>query len=186
MEPIVCKTRAEFHLWLEKNAATSEGVYLLFSKTKDIQTLSANEALEEALCFGWIDGVIKKIDQNSYMKYFSQRRKNSKWSLRNKKIVEDLLARNLVTELGLAKIEEAKQNGMWEAAKKPSDVDDNTIYEVQNLLQTNELAYTNFMNMSPSVKKTYTRAYLAAKTDDGKRKRLQWMIERLEKNLKPM
>lgn len=185
-EPLLFKTRTDFRNWLTDNCLTSDGVWLLFGKTKEPATLKAGEALEEALCFGWIDGVMKKIDDSAYMKYFSQRRKGSKWSAKNKALTDALEKNGLMTDHGRVKIEEAKQNGQWDAAGKPSAVTEEQIEMVGNLLQVNTLAHTNFQNMSPSVKKTYTRAYLDAKTDAGREKRLAWMTERLEKNLKPM
>ncbi|WP_041139148.1 YdeI/OmpD-associated family protein [Beduini massiliensis] len=185
-KPLYFKTQDEFREWLTEHCLTSEGVWLLFEKGKNTQTLKASEALEEALCFGWIDGVMKRIDDASYMKYFALRRKGSKWSQKNKALAEKLEASGRMTDLGKAKMEEAKKNGQWEKASKPSAITEEQIAIVADLLKENEQAYTNFRAMSPSVQKTYTRAYLDAKTEDGKRKRKAWMIERLEKNLKPM
>lgn len=184
--PLYFKTRDEFRIWLSQNSRSSEGVWLLFGKTKEIKTLKAQEALEEALCYGWIDGVMKRVDDKSYVKYFSLRRKNSKWSEKNKALVNSLEERGLMTEFGREKIEEAMKNGQWDNAGKPSAITEEQIEMVGELLKQNEAAYANFQAMSPSVKKTYTRAYLDAKTEDGKLKRLAWMTARLEKNLKPM
>ncbi|WP_028043540.1 YdeI/OmpD-associated family protein [Candidatus Stoquefichus massiliensis] len=187
MDELLCfQTRADFRDWLSENCQSHEGVWLLFSKTKELPTLKANEALEEALCYGWIDGLMKKIDDTSYKKYFVARKPNSKWSIKNKELVERLESCGLMTEFGRIKIEEAKKNGQWDLATKPSGITDEQIDIVSELLKANELAYTHFLNMSPSVKKTYTRAYFDAKTEVGRFKRLTWMIERLEKNLKPM
>lgn len=180
------KTRDEFRNWLSENCQSDDGVWLLFGKTKELVTVKAGEALEEALCFGWIDGLMKRVDDKSYVKYFSKRRKDSKWSDKNKKIVKSLEERGLMTDFGRAKIEEAKKNGQWDKAGKPSAVSEEDMEMVSGLLKQNEEAYVNFQNMSPSVKKTYTRAYFDAKTDTGRAKRLAWMMERLEKNLKPM
>lgn len=185
-EPLYFKNRQQFRDWLLDNCLSSEGVWVLFGKTKALETLKASEALEEALCFGWIDGVMKRIDDTSYMKYFSMRRKNSKWSDKNKKLVEELEKQGLMTTYGRKKIEEAKKNGMWQQGGKLTTITDWQIEEIGQLLKDNDLAYTNFQGMSPSIKKTYTRAYLDAKTEVGRTKRLAWMIERLEKNLKPM
>lgn len=185
-EPLHFQTREEFRNWLSNNNQNSEGVWLLFGKSNNIITLKASEALEEALCFGWIDGVMKRIDDQSYMKYFALRRKDSKWSMKNKSLVEDLEKRGIMTDFGRAKIDEARKNGQWDAATKPSAITDDQIEMISVLLQDHELAYANFLNMSPSVQKTYTRAYLDAKTDAGRLKRLEWMTERLEANLKPM
>lgn len=179
-------TRKEFREWLLSNCLSGEGVWLQFGKTDKVKTLKASEALEEALCFGWIDGVMKKIDDNSYLKYFSMRRKSSKWSVKNKALVGELERKGLMTDYGRKKIEEAKRNGQWDNATKPSDISEEQIKMVTILLKENEPACINFQNMSLSVQKTYTRAYFDAKTDDGRMKRLEWMMERLEKNLKPM
>ena len=91
-----------------------------------------------------------------------------------------------MTDLGREKIEEAKKNGQWDSSGGKTVVTEEQIEYVADLLKDNELAYANFLKMSPSVKRTYTRAYLDAKTDAGRTKRLAWMTERLEKNLKPM
>ena len=129
---------------------------------------------------------MKKIDDDSYKKYFAVRQPRSKWSLKNKELVESLERKGIMTDFGRIKIEEAKKNGQWDLATRPSAVTEKQINEVVELLKKSQLGYTNFLNMSLSVQKTYTRAYFDAKTDAGRAKRLTWMIERLEKNLKPM
>ena len=91
-----------------------------------------------------------------------------------------------MTDIGREKIEAAKKNGQWDSAAGPSAVTEEQIEAVAQLLRENEQAHKNFLNMPPSVKKTYTRAYLDAKTEAGQAKRLAWMTGRLEKNLKPM
>lgn len=177
--------REEFRTWLCVNCLSSNGVWLLFGKNGDLKTVKAEEALEEALCFGWIDGQMQSIDEQKYKKYFSPRRKNSKWSEKNKALVKELEARGLMTDFGRAKIEEAKQNGNWDAPK-PAAVTDEQIESLSEVLKEYEPAYTNFLAMSLSVKKTYVKAYLDAKTDSGREKRIAWMVNRLNQNLKPM
>ena len=86
------ETREAFREWLSENCRRREGVWLEFGKTKEVETLSANDALLEALCFGWIDGVMKKMDDTSYKKYFAPRRAGSKWSQKNKALVQELEA----------------------------------------------------------------------------------------------
>lgn len=178
-------SRDEFRKWLESNCMSSNGVWLLFGKSGGPDTVKAAEALEEALCFGWIDGQMKSIDDKSYIKYFSMRRENSKWSEKNKKLVETLEKKGIMTDYGRVKIEDARKNGQWNAIKPP-EMTDEQITILKNLLEKHEPAYTNFLAMPPSVKKTYTRAYFDAKTDAGREKRLLWMVDRLNKNLKPM
>lgn len=177
--------RTAFRTWLEKNGTSSNGVWLRFGKRDGPVTLKAGEALEEALCFGWIDGKMQSIDDKTYKKYFSIRRANSKWSEKNKELVKQLEQQGRMTAYGMRKIEEAKKNGQWDAQKSPAITEEQIAF-LSTLLKGHEPAYTNFEVMSLSVKKTYTRAYLDAKTDVGREKRLTWMIERLNKNLKPM
>ena len=177
--------REEFRAWLSQNCLTSDGIWLLFGKAGGPKTIKAGEALEEALCFGWIDGQMQRIDDKSYKKYFSMRRENSKWSEKNKALVKTLEERGVMTDFGRKKIEEAKENGQWNAPK-PAAVTDEQILQLSALLEGYEPAFTNFQAMSLSVKKTYTRAYLDAKTDAGREKRIAWMVDRLDRNLKPM
>lgn len=185
MEQILFETRLDFRNWLNANCTTSGGIWLVFSKNARIKTLKASEALEEALCFGWIDGQMQSIDETKYLKYFSLRRKGSKWSEKNKNLVKELEAQGLMTNFGQDKIEEAKKNGMWDAPK-PEPITDNQVQMLVELLNGIEPAYTNFNSMSPSVRRNYTGLYFDAKSDDAKRRRLEKIIDRLNSNLKPM
>jgi len=148
-------------------------------------TLKADEALEEALCFGWIDGQIQRMDDLKYRKYFSRRAPNSKWSDKNKSLADKLEKQGRMSDSGRTRIEEARKDGRWNAPQSPAVTDEHIIL-LSGLLKRHEPAHTNFLAMSPSVKKTYARAYFDAKTDAGRDRRLSWMIERLNKNLKPM
>ena len=177
--------REEFRKWLSEHCLTHDGVWLLFGKAGGPKTVKAGEALEEALCFGWIDGQMKSIDDKTYKKYFSMRREKSKWSEKNKKLVRNLEEKGLMTDFGRRKIEEAKKNGQW-YAQHAVEITEKQIAELSVLLEGYEPARTNFEAMSLSVKKTYTRAYFDAKTDAGREKRIAWMVDRLNKNLKPM
>ena len=110
----------------------------------------------------------------------------SKWSEKNKTLAEGLEKRRLMTDFGREKIREARQNGQWDKLSGPPAVTAEQIQAVAGLLKEHEQAYLNFQGMSPSVQKTYTRAYYDARTDAGRARRFAWMVERLEKNLKPM
>lgn len=113
------------------------------------------------------------------------RRDKSKWSEKNKALVKSLEERGLMTDFGRKKIEEAKQNGQWDA-QDPMTFTEEQIAQLSKVLKEYEPAFTNFQAMSLSVKKTYTRAYFDAKTDAGREKRIAWIVDRLNKNLKPM
>ena len=185
MEYLHFPSRDEFRNWLENNGTSNGGVWLLFGKPGGPKSVTAADALEEALCYGWIDGQMKSIDGKSYIKYFSPRRQNSNWSDKNKALAEQLESKGLMTALGRSQMEAAKKNGQWDKPKPPP-VTAEKIADLSDLLKSHEPAHTNFAAMPPSVQKTYTRAYFDAKTDAGRANRLLWMIERLNKNLKPM
>lgn len=177
--------REAFRKWLSDHCLSEVGVWLLFGKSGGPKTIKAGEALEEALCFGWIDGQMQSIDDKTYQKYFSMRREKSKWSEKNKALAQSLEERGLMTEFGRKKIEEARINGQWDAPKSAA-ITEEQIAQVTSLLEGYEPACTNFKAMSLSVQKTYTRAYFDAKTEAGREKRMKWMVDRLHKNLKPM
>lgn len=177
--------REEFRKWLNEHCLSDAGIWLLFGKAGGPKTIKAGEALEEALCFGWIDGQMQRIDDKTYKKYFSMRREKSKWSEKNKALTQKLEEQGLMTDFGRKKIEEAKKNGQWYAPKS-TEITEENIALLSALLEAYEPAFTNFQAMSLSVKKTYARAYFDAKTDAGREKRIAWMVDRLHKNLKPM
>ena len=178
-------SREEFRRWLTEHCLSEAGVWLLFGKAGGPKTVKAGEALEEALCFGWIDGQMQSIDEKSYKKYFAPRREKSKWSAKNKALVQSLEERGLMTDFGRRKVEEARKNGQWDAPD-PMAVTEEQIAQVSVLLEGREPAWTNFQAMPLSVTKTYTRAWFDAKTDAGRERRLAWMVDRLNKNLRPM
>lgn len=184
-ENLQFSTRGEFRCWLEANCMCGNGVWLIFGKPGGPKTLKASEALEEALCFGWIDGQMKSLDDKTYKKYFSERRPESNWSEKNKALVKDLETSGIMTDYGRQKINQAMENGQWNKPKAPP-IEEEQIIFLTDVLKDYEPAYTNFKAMSPSVRKTYTRAYYDAKTDAGRISRLSWIVERLNNNLKPM
>ncbi len=99
-EQLVFKNRNAFRIWLLKNHSRREGLWLVFGKNNAIETLTPEEALEEALCFGWIDGLVKRVDETQYVKFFSPRRAKSNWSEKNKKTAERLIRRGRMTSSG--------------------------------------------------------------------------------------
>ena len=184
-ELMVFSDRQMFRDWLEENGETAEGMWLLFGKKGGPVTVSAAEALEEALCFGWIDGVMEKIDETSYKKYFARRISKSIWSEKNKGLTKKLIEQGLMTDRGQAAIDRARQNGMWDASPRLV-IGAEQIEEFKNLVRPYELAYTNLSAMSPSVQKSYTGFYFDAKSEKTRENRLQKIIDRLNQNLKPM
>ncbi len=177
--------RQAFREWLGKYGTESQGIWLRFGKKGQLVTLSAAEALEEALCYGWIDGQIQSLDDDTYKKYFAPRLPKSKWSVKNIALAQMLMEKGLMTARGLEAIERARKNGLWDDAKRIV-IDDEQIQRFKEIIQPYVLAYNNFENMSHSVQRTYTGFYLDAKSDNTRQTRLQKIIDRLNKNLKPM
>lgn len=182
---LLFSTRDDFRAWLKDNSQTSEGIWLIFGKTKAVVTLSANDALEEALCFGWIDGQMQSIDKTKYMKYFVKRRAKSVWSAKNKKIVELLRAKGIMTESGETAVEFAKHNGTWDAPKGNPTTDEQIEVFAEKLVGISP-AYENFNNMSLSVRRTYTGRYLSFKSEEARQRDFIKIVDRLNNNKKPM
>lgn len=178
-------TRADFRAWLAENAQTSGGVWLVFSKTKTLMSLTANDALEEALCFGWIDGQMQSVDSTRYLKYFARRQPKSVWSEKNKQLVEVLRKSGSMTELGEEAVAIAKQNGMWDAPKAVP-VTQEQIAAFEAKLAGFSPACENFQAMPQSVRRVYTMRYLSFKTEEARQRDFTRIIERLNQNLKPM
>jgi uncharacterized protein YdeI (YjbR/CyaY-like superfamily) len=177
--------RQAFRDWFGKYGTESDGVWLLFDKSRKPVTLSAGEALEEALCHGWIDGQMQSLDEHTYKKYFARRLPKSKWSAKNKELAQTLTEKGLMTRQGLEAIERAKENGAWDQAERGL-IDDEQIAMFKAVIQPYEAAYTNLLAMSHSLQRTYTGFYLDAKSDKTRQARLEKIIDRLNRNLKPM
>lgn len=185
-DPLLFETRAAFRSWLQEHCLSNQGVWLLFGKPGGPATLKANDALEEALCFGWIDGQMKRVDELSYIKYFKQRNIKSKWSEKNKKLVEKLEANGQMTNFGQAKITTARENGCWNMPKAEG-LTPEQLQDFVKLITPYDEAYKNYGNMTPSVQRTYAKSYyFGAKTEEGKKSNLKRIIQRLTLNLNPM
>src|SRR4026207_1999344 len=124
------KSRAEWRKWLEKNHMRTEGIWLVsHKKATGKPRFDFTEAVEEALCFGWIDSKGNKLDEERSMVWFTPRKKGTGWSKINKDRVEQLINAGLMSAAGLAKVEAAKQDGSWnaldavEALEIPSDLE---------------------------------------------------------------
>ena len=173
--------RNDFRAWLSENAEKREGVWLAFGKTKAVATLTANEALEEALCFGWIDGQMQSVDNTKYLKYFAPRRLKSVWSDKNKKTVEVLREKGLMTPPGEKAVEIAKKNGSWDAAV----ISDGQRKAFEDKLTEDPSAYEKYMSVSPSIRLAHLRFYLSVKSDELKERNLKQIIENLRNDWKP-
>lgn len=143
-------------------------------------SIQYSEAVKEALCFGWIDSKVKSLDDSRYKQIFTPRRGKSVWSKLNKQYVEELVAQGLMTEMGLSKIEAAKQDGSWialdaiEALIIPPDL--------KQALETNSAAQQNFEAFSNSSKKTILSWIESAKRPETRSKRIEQTITSATQN----
>ncbi len=107
-------SRAAWRTWLEDNHERASRVWLvLFKKASGKATIGYDDAVEEGLCFGWVDSLVRRLDDESYMQLFTPRKAKSPWAASNKERVERLLAAGLMAPAGLRTIEAAKRNGTW-------------------------------------------------------------------------
>lgn len=170
--------------WLSVHYNDPEGIWIRFDKWKQTSTLTPKEAVDVALCFGWIDGQLKSEGEQYYIKYFTTRRQQSIWSTVNKRNVERLIREGKMMQPGFDQIKAAQEDGRWEKADQPPIDYDLALFK--SLIQPYAQAYTHFMTMSPSIQKIYAISYFALKKEESRIKRLAIIIDRLNQNLKPM
>ena len=175
--------RTEFRNWLKKNVETSKGIRIRFIKDKSKSSITPDEALNEALCFGWIDGQMKSEGDSSYLKYFAPRTKNSKWSEKNKKTAEKLKKEKLMTKYGEREIKKAIENGQWHKKVNKPDFE-KLISDFREIIKEDSTLAENYENKSMSVKKQFAGFYFDAKTDETRRKRLDKIITAIRENSK--
>jgi uncharacterized protein YdeI (YjbR/CyaY-like superfamily) len=180
------QSRQQFRLWLTEHSQDRNGIWIIFRKDKLSDTLRSNEALEEALCFGWIDGQIKPIDDVKYKKYFAPRGEKSTWSEKNKKLAEVLIKAGLFTENGLAAIERSKTNGLWDKEKKKIDLESIKEVLLERLKEDSVIAYERYKSSSESKQRQMALFYNDAKSEEVRKKRENKIMEALVGNKKGM
>lgn len=175
--------RTAWRQWLMDNHAKSPGVWLVFfKKDSGKSSVGYDEAVEEALCFGWIDSLPNKIDEYSYKQLFSPRKPKSNWSKLNKERVEKLIAAGLMQAAGLEKIELAKQNGTWDAL---NDVEQLLVpADMQQALDANPIAQENWEKFSRSVRRSILEWILNAKREETRAKRIEETVRLAAQNIK--
>jgi uncharacterized protein YdeI (YjbR/CyaY-like superfamily) len=174
------KTSAEWREWLRKNYDRSAGVWLVFHKKESgLPSIDYEDAVNEALSFGWIDSIIKNIDEHQYARKFTPRKDNSKWSASNKVRIEKLINSGQMTEIGLAKIEAAKKNGQWENTYQPRPQIEMPS-EFEDALGKNKQAKEFYDQLKPTFQKQFNLWIITAKRPETKDKRIKESIELLE------
>ena len=172
------ENRDQYRKWLEKHHGTVKlGTWLFVYKKKyKDQGLALNEAVEEALCFGWIDGKLKSLDEKRYMLRFSPRTANSIWAISNIQRVEKLIDEGKMTEAGYQKIAEAKETGEWDAAIRREQVE-KVPKELEIELRKTKGAVSAYRSLPNSRKKQYIYWLQTAKRENTKQRRIQKIVE---------
>ena len=179
------KTSGEFRKWLEKNHVKQTELWLLFYKVNtNKKCVRYAEAVEEALCFGWIDGIVKRIDDEKHAQRYTPRKPRSIWSNLNKERAKRMIEQGKMTDAGLIKIKEAKKSGWWKRAYS-FEVENIMSPEMKEVLMSDEQAWNNFQKFGKSYKNTYIFYVNYAKREETKKKRMQMVLERAKKNIPP-
>ena len=179
------KNREEFRKWLEKNHAKQTELWLLFYKVHtNKKSVRYAEAVEEALCFGWIDGIVKRIDDERHAQRYTPRKPRSYWSNVNKERAKRMIEQGKMTDAGLVKIKEAKKSGWWKRAYS-FEVENIMSPEMKTVLMSDKEAWNNFQNFGKSYQNTYIFYVNYAKREETKKKRMQIVLERAKKNIPP-
>ncbi len=177
------KTRKDWRRWLEKNHQAEKSVWLIiYHKKSNTKSVNYDEAVEEALCYGWIDSKPNKRDQESYYLYMSQRKPKSNWSQANRERVDRMLENGLMTPAGQAMIDLAKKTGTWDALL---DVHNIVLpKDLEKLFAKNKNALKNFQAFPPSVKRGILEWILNAKRSETRQLRIKQTVELASKNIR--
>lgn len=184
LKTFYAKDREAWRRWLQRNHVKCSGIWLIYYKKASGKTrLEYSDAVEEALCFGWIDSTSRPIDDERYMQRFTPRKPKSGWSALNKRRVEKMIGQNLMTQAGLEKIEEAKKDGSWEhldhieALRLPEDF--------EKALSRNKKAKVNFENFPQFTKKQFLYRINSAKRPQTRKERIRLLVKMAALNKKP-
>ena len=182
------KTRSQWRKWLEKNHATLPGAWLIYYKKETgKRKFSIADAVEEALCFGWIDSLSRKLDNERTMLKFTPRKPKSVWSKLNKQRVEKLIEQKLMTDAGMKKVDEAKKNGSWNILNSSDyHADNNSLpNDLRKALTKNRKALGNFLAFPPGYRKRFLFWIDSAKQPETKTTRIKQTVLMATANKKP-
>jgi uncharacterized protein YdeI (YjbR/CyaY-like superfamily) len=178
------KEKKDWATWLDNHHAKSPGLWLRISKkTADIKSITYPEALEIALCYGWIDGQKKSYDESTWLQKFTPRGPRSIWSAINRKKAGELIRNGQMTQAGLKAIERAKENGQWDAAYA-SQSNITLPEDFQAELEKNAKAKAFFTTLNSANRYAILFRLQTARKPETRAKRLRQFIAMLEKNEK--
>ena len=182
-EQLSFRNRAEFRRWLNKNHSKVPCIWIEYYKDGS-PGISYSDSLEEALCFGWIDSILKRIDDRIYVRKFTPRRLKSRWSGINKNLVKELIKNRKMTKYGLVKVNQAKKDGSWD---KKDQLEDETelrrlAVRLRRILssQRKRSLLELFDCKGEKAKFLYARYYFDAKNEDTRKRRMKRIFEVLK------
>lgn len=182
MKPTFFRNQAEFRTWLSENHGRAGELWVgYYKKATGIPSITWSESVDEALCFGWIDGLRKSIDEKSYRIRFTPRKSVSRWSDINVRRVKELKKQGKMEPAGLRAFERGKQN-QTAYARKSGDVKLSRQFE--EALRSNEKAWKYFNTLTPSVRKMCISWVMDARKEETQQRRLRVLIESSEKGQK--
>jgi uncharacterized protein YdeI (YjbR/CyaY-like superfamily) len=179
------KTRKEWRKWLEKNHSKTDEVWLIYyKKPSGKPRIPYVDAVEEALCFGWIDGKIKKINEDYFIQRFTPRRPGSRWSKHNLERVRKLIKAGHMKPAGLEAFKKALDKPELFYDNR-SDGDPVIPDDLMSAFSNNSLAYNNFLKFPPSSQRMYIYWLNSAKKPETRPRRIAKIVSRAEKNIGP-
>jgi uncharacterized protein YdeI (YjbR/CyaY-like superfamily) len=175
----VFKTAKAFEAWMRKHHASEPEVYLrIYKKGAALQGITISEALDVVLCWGWIDGLRKALDAQSYLQRYTPRRKQSPWSQINRDHVARLIAEGRMTPRGLSEIEKAKADGRWERAYAPGRATE-VPADLVKAIEANAKALATFKTLNRQNQFALAFRLGQLKTEAGRKKRIAAFVEML-------
>ncbi|WP_129667820.1 YdeI/OmpD-associated family protein [Phytoactinopolyspora endophytica] len=183
MNTVVASSATVWREWLEQNGRSEKEVWLVIHhKDSGTSSLRYHEAIEHALCFGWIDGLHRKRDSTSSQLRFTPRNPRSTWSRPNRRRAAEMIEQGLMTEHGQALIDMAKANGTWQLL--PDDEVSAIPDDLQTAFDRNEAAWTNFERFPPSSKRLILEWIVKAKKPETRRRRIDQTVSLAAVNIR--
>jgi uncharacterized protein YdeI (YjbR/CyaY-like superfamily) len=177
------KSQREWRKWLEKNHQSEKSIWLIiYKKESGIPSVYYTDAVDEAICFGWIDSKPNKRDDESYYQFFAKRNIKSNWSKVNKGKVARLLEEGKIAPSGLEAIELAKQNGTWTALDKVEEME--IPEDLQKAFNKNKTAFGYFDKFPRSSKRNILEWIMNAKRPETRQARIDETVELATENIK--
>jgi uncharacterized protein YdeI (YjbR/CyaY-like superfamily) len=181
----IASNGAGWRAWLVDHHAQEQEVWLVYFKASSGRpSIDYETSVEEALCYGWIDSIIQKIDDEKYARKFNPRRPGSFWSASNKRRMEKLIGDGRMTPIGLEKYDPQAQESSSEVGQKIKRAEIPIPAEIKQAVEANQLAWENFQRLAPSYQRQYMSWVLSAKRVETQQKRLAEVITLLEQGKK--